>query len=322
MSEKPHTVAIGGFVVGALLIAITIVIFALGSGFGQQRDKVIMVFEGSVKGLAVGAPVTLRGVEIGQVTAIELMLDANTIELIMLVEAELRGKNIRRLGDNPDDVTDELISRGLRAQLNTQSLLTGLLYVQLDFHPEREAILVDIDSPYTQIPTIPTSLELLTRRIEDLDLAELASNLQATVEGLNAFVTNEGFQVLPDALNATLASVTALSDRLQMQLAASGPKLDGVLDSAADTLAGANEELPKISALTQKNLGVLNDAIAAFEQAMSNIDQFVAPGSATTYQLNKALRELAQASKAIQQLALTLSEQPESLLRGRSEDIP
>ena len=266
MSEKPHTVAIGGFVVGALLIAITIVIFALGSGFGQQRDKVIMVFEGSVKGLAVGAPVTLRGVEIGQVTAIELMLDADTIELIMLVEAELRDKNIRRLGDNADDVTDELISRGLRAQLNTQSLLTGLLYVQLDFHPEREAIMVDIDTPYTQIPTIPTNLELLTRRIEDLDLAELASDLQATAEGLNAFVTNEGFQVLPDALNATLASVTALSQQLQAQLAASGPKLDGVLDSATDTLTGANEELPKISALAKKNLEVLNDAIAVFEQ--------------------------------------------------------
>ena len=322
MSEKPHTVAIGGFVVGAILIAITIIIFALGSGFGQQRDRVIMVFEGSVKGLVIGAPVTLRGVEIGQVTAIELMLDPATVELIMLVEAELRGKNIRRLGENPDAVTDELISRGLRAQLNTQSLLTGLLYVQLDFHPNRQVNMADIDSPYTQIPTIPTNLELFTRRIEEMDLAELAGNLQATVEGLNAFVTNDGFRVLPDSLNSTLASVTSLSDQLRQQLAYSAPKLDVVLDSAAETLAGANTELPKITALTQKNLGVLNEAIAAFEQAMSNIDQLVAPDSATTYQLNRALRELTQASRAIQQLALTLNEQPESLLRGKSEDTP
>ena len=57
MSEKPHTVAIGAFVIGALLIAVTTVIFMLGTGIGGERSKVVMVFEGSVKGLNVGAPV-------------------------------------------------------------------------------------------------------------------------------------------------------------------------------------------------------------------------------------------------------------------------
>ncbi|MCB1708814.1 MAG: MCE family protein, partial [Halioglobus sp.] len=167
MSSKPHTVAIGAFVFGAILIAITIVIFALGSGFGQQREKVVMVFDGSVKGLVIGAPVTLRGVQIGQVTNLELMLDADTIELIMVVEAEISEKNIRRLGSNPEKVTDELIARGMRAQLKTQSLLTGLLYIQLDFHPDKPAVFVDLKSEHVQIPTIPTDLELLTRQIED-----------------------------------------------------------------------------------------------------------------------------------------------------------
>ena len=70
MSEKPHTVAIGAFIVGALLIAISGLIFIGGSGFGSDRNKVFMVFDGSVKGLSVGAPVALRGVQIGQVTDI------------------------------------------------------------------------------------------------------------------------------------------------------------------------------------------------------------------------------------------------------------
>lgn len=320
MSEKPHTVAIGGFVVGALLIAVTIVIFALGSGFGQQREKVIMVFDGSVKGLVIGAPVTLRGVQIGQVTGIELSLDSETVELIMLVEAELSGKNIRRLGNSSNNITDDLISRGLRAQLKTQSLLTGLLYIHLDFHPEREANLAEIDSDYTQIPTIPTELELLAREVEEIDVAQLAGNLQAAVEGLSAFVTDERFLALPVTLQSTLSSVSSLSDQLQTQLTASAPKLDRALESAASTLAGAEEELPKISALAEQSMQSLDQAIAAFERSMSNIDHLVAPDSATTYQLNKALRELSLASKAIQQLALTLNEQPESLLRGKSED--
>ena len=156
MSDKPNTMAIGAFVTGALLIAITTVIFALGSGFGRDSSTVVMVFEGSVKGLNVGAPVALRGVQIGQVTDIELILNADTVELIMLVEAEIRSENVRRTGTTTESLTEELISRGLRAQLNTQSILTGLLYVQLDFHPDSEINLAPIDSPYLQIPTIPT----------------------------------------------------------------------------------------------------------------------------------------------------------------------
>jgi len=320
MSEKPHTVAIGAFVVGALLIAVTIVIFALGTGFAQDREKVVMVFEGSVKGLTIGAPVALRGVEIGQVTNVELMLDSDALALIMLVEAELSGKNIKRLGDSPEDITDELIARGLRAQLKTQSLLTGLLYIQLDFHPDKRAVLADIETEYTQIPTIPTELEQLTRQIEDVDLAQVTVDLQATIHGLNAFVSNEAFQTMPTKLLDALASLNALSEQLSAQLESSGPRLDGVLDRANDTLAGARDELPKLSGLVQQNLETLKAAIGAFEQTMSNVDTLVAPDSATTVQLNKALRELALASRAVEQLAKTLDEQPESLLRGRRED--
>ena len=197
MSEQKKTVAIGAFVVGALLIAVSAVIFALGTGFGKERSTVVMVFEGSVKGLTVGAPVALRGVQIGQVTDIELILDSDTAELIMLVEAELRGDNVRRTGTNAESLTEELISRGLRGQLNTQSILTGLLYVQLDFHPDSELILADIDSPHLQIPTIPTELERLTRKLESIDFVAVATNLEEIAAGVNDFVTSQAFQDLP-----------------------------------------------------------------------------------------------------------------------------
>jgi len=322
MSEKPHNVAIGAFVAGALLIAVTMVIFALGTGFGEQREKVIMVFDGSVKGLSIGAPVALRGVQIGQVTNIELMLDADAIELIMLVEAELSEKNIRRLGTNPDDVTDELIARGLRAQLRTQSLLTGLLYIQLDFHPDNEAILADVESQYLQLPTIPTDLQVLASKLEEMDLAQLADDVQGTLKGLSAFITSDAFQAIPAGAQASLDSINTLSEQLRQQLASTGPKLDKVLDDAATTIAGANAELPRISDLVQKNLGLLNQAITGFEQTMQSVDSLVSPDSPTTYQLNKALQELTRASRAIQALATTLEQQPEALLKGKNEDTP
>jgi len=320
VSDKPHTVAIGAFVLGALLIGITFVIFALGSNFGQTRETVVMVFDGSVKGLNVGAPVALRGVQIGQVTRVELMLNGDSLDLIMLVEAQVSGENIKRLGSDTKDVTDALIARGLRAQLKTQSLLTGLLYIQLDFHPDKPPVLAPIDLEYTQIPTIPTDLELLARQMEEIDLSALAGKLEGTVNGLNAFVTNPALQTLPEELQESLAALTALSNELRGQVASSGPKLDTVLERASDTLAGANAELPRLALLAQKNLDLLSGAITAFESTMENVDSLVAPGSATAYQLNKALRELTLASRAIQQLANLLDRQPEAILRGKQED--
>ena len=318
MSEKPHTVAIGAFVVGALIIAVTAIIFIAGTGFGSDRTKVVMVFEGSVKGLNVGAPIALRGVQIGQVTDIELILDSETVELIMLVEAEFRSENIRRRGTDTDNLTDELIARGLRAQLNTQSLLTGLLYIQLDFHPDSELKLADIETDYLQIPTIPTELERLQRKIESIDFTKVASDLEATVEGLNAFVTSESFQTLPQSLQDTLASVSELSEQLQGQLQSTGPKLDRVLDGAATTIDTASEELPKLAQLIERNMLVLEEAITAFESGMREFEGLVEHDSATVYQLNRALREMALAGRALQLLAKTLEEQPEALLRGRT----
>ena len=318
MSEKPHTVAIGAFVMGTLLIAITTVIFVLGSGLGADRSKVVMVFEGSVKGLSVGAPVALRGVQIGQVTDIELILDSETVELIMLVEAEFSDDNVRRRGSSTADLTEELIQRGLRAQLNTQSLLTGLLYIQLDFHPDSAINLANIDSPHLQIPTIPTELERITRELDQVDFAAIASNLEATAEGLNSFVSSEGFQALPAELRQTLQSVNRLSDQLQVQLSSSGPRLDRVLDGAAVTVETANEELPRLATLVSANMEALENATIAFEAGMREIDGLVAPDSRTVYQLNQALQELAKAGRALQLLARTLEEQPEALIRGKS----
>jgi paraquat-inducible protein B len=322
MSEKPHTVAIGAFVVGALLIALTTIIFVLGSGIGSERARVVMVFDGSIKGLTVGAPVALRGVQVGQVTDIELILDTDNVELIMLVEAELRNDNIRRRGESEVDLTEELISRGMRAQLNSQSLLTGLLYIQLDFHPDTPVNLADIESPYLQIPTIPTGLERLQREVEAIDIAKIASDLEATVAGINAFVTNEGFQAIPGEMRESLASITALSEELQTQLRDAGPKLNRVLEGTDRTLASVDAELSHISALVKANLEVLEGAINAFQEAMSEIDGFVSADSATTHELNRALREISSAGRALQDLARTLEAQPEALIRGKSGSRP
>ena len=320
MRENPNTVAIGAFVVGAILIAIATLIFLLGSGFGK-KETVVMVFSGSVKGLNVGAPLALRGVQVGKVTKIELQLNSDQDNIIMMVEAVFDEKNIRRKGSKDVELSEELISRGLRAQLNSQSLLTGLLYVELDFHPNSPLHLVDINSPYIQLPTIPTSLERITKKLQDIDISKVAGQLESIGDGIDQFVTSKSFQGLPDNVTSTMDSLRELSAQLQEQLATTGPKLDTVLDEAAETVATANTELPKLATLVEENLRTLNNAISAVEQSMTNIDELVSPDSATLYQLNNALQEMTRAGRALQSLASTLEQQPEALIRGKRGTI-
>jgi paraquat-inducible protein B len=319
MSEKPRAVAIGAFVIGASLILLVTLLFLLGSGFGT-KEKVVMVFDGSVKGLNVGAPMTLRGVKVGEVTNIELILDSTTASVIMMVEANFNETNIRRKGSANVDLTEELISRGLRAQLNTQSLLTGLLYIELDFFPQTPLNIVDIDSPYLQLPTIPTDLERIAKKLQDIDISKLVNQMEEISNGISSLVSSEQMQRVPETLNTTLESLDKLSTQLQEQLAHTGPKLDNVLDEASATVANANAELPKITASIESNLKTLNQAIQAFEQGMTGIDDLVSPDSATVYQMNNALEEMTRAGRALQALANTLEEQPEALLRGKHGD--
>jgi paraquat-inducible protein B len=322
MSNKSNSVAIGAFIVGALTICIGAVLYISGSGLGQDRSKVVMVFDGSVKGLMVGAPIALRGVQIGSVTDISLILDTNTVDIIMMVEAEIQGKTIMRRGEASGDITEALIERGMRAQLNSQSLLTGLLYVLLDFHPNSELVLADINSPYTQIPTIPTDLERLSRQFQSIDFAEVAQNLKGMAEGLDTFITNDAFQSLPQDLQAALAAIESVSEQLSQQVQVTGPKLDTLVENAAITMQTVNTEMPGLSSSATRTLEKLDATLAEFHQTMSEINHLIGDDSSTRYELNKARRELSLAGRAMQLLAKTLEEQPEALLRGKTEDRP
>jgi paraquat-inducible protein B len=110
--------------------------------------------------------VTLRGVKIGEVTDIHVAFDERTAEFVIPVTISL---NRADLGIAKDLATranlQKLIDRGLRAQLKTQSLLTGLLYVDLVFKAESPPRYVDFETVDPQIPTAPTGLEEIMERM-------------------------------------------------------------------------------------------------------------------------------------------------------------
>ncbi|MDX1417872.1 MAG: MlaD family protein, partial [Candidatus Promineifilaceae bacterium] len=159
--KKVNPKAVGGFVVGAIILAVVAVI-VFGSGrFFQQRSENVAFFSGSLQGLRIGAPVQFRGVDIGTVKDIYIQMDPETLKSVIPVIMEIDLEHIQGLQEaeaKGESRLNELIKLGLRAQLNPQSLVTGQQAVQLTLSPDTPVNLVETDLPYGQIPTIPSRI--------------------------------------------------------------------------------------------------------------------------------------------------------------------
>jgi len=197
MNKKGNKTVIGVFVVGALiLLLVAIVVFGSGDLF-KRTNKFVLYFDGSVKGLSIGAPVMFRGVSIGTVKDISLIYDskAGTITLPVIVEIQQdRIKGAPSFGELGGD--KKMIALGLRGNLEVQSFLTGQLMISFDFYPDRPAILRGILKGYPELPTLPTSPDIF-EVMENLPIKEIATNLNDATKGINKLVNSS---VIPRSL--------------------------------------------------------------------------------------------------------------------------
>lgn len=204
MSRKANKTVIGLFVVGALvLLIIGIVVFGSGTLF-KRTNKFVLYFDGSVKGLSIGAPVTFRGVNIGTVKDISLIYDskAGTIMLPVIVEIEHgRIKGAPSFGELGGD--KKMIALGLRGKLEVQSFLTSQLMISFDFYPDKPAELRGILKPYPELPTLPTSPDIF-ELMNEMPIKEIAKNLEATAKGINRLVNSSDLQISIDEFQDTL----------------------------------------------------------------------------------------------------------------------
>ena len=194
MIRKVNKTVIGVFVVGALvLLMVAIVVFGSGELF-KRTSKFVLYFDGSVKGLAIGAPVMFRGVSIGTVKNISLIYDskAGTIMLPVIVEIEQgRIKGAPSFGDLGGD--KKMIALGLRGKLEVQSFLTGQLMISFDFYPDKPVKLRGILKQYPELPTLATSPDIL-EVMNEIPIKEIAKNLESASQGLNKLANSSGLQ--------------------------------------------------------------------------------------------------------------------------------
>jgi paraquat-inducible protein B len=233
---------VGAFVFGALALGVLGILMFAGSSLFTPRLRVVAFFQDSVAGLSVGSPVTLRGVRVGSVQNLKVYLKLPDMVPVIRVYLDIQPNQVSWTGGTGGtDLTDlELaVKSGLRAQLSTQSLVTGQVSVSLDFHPDTQATLVG-GGDALEIPTIPSDFQRIKDEIAELKLADLAEKARTALTGINQVVgeLNGKLGPLADSLRQTSDDARTTLDTTSeavRQLQRDASKTLDAVDHLADT---------------------------------------------------------------------------------------
>jgi len=321
MAKRADPKTVGLFVLGAIALGV-IALAVLGSGkLFRKTHQFVCFFDGSVNGLRIGAAVKFKGVEIGEVKNILLSLNvsggtaavanANVVKIPVVIELDegrilKRGATYINIG-NPAGMK-LAISRGLRAQLATESLLTGLLYVDLDMHPGSPArFAMEPNSTYAEIPTLPTAFEQAQ---------------SAAIKLINQ-LENAHIDELAITATQTLAAVRDLADSKDLKTAIVALKETGQsLDKTSESIRGLTQHLDReIGPMGERVQATARTADATMKKTQATLDRLddtLRPDAPLLYQANHTLADMSEAARAIRRLAEYLERNPDAVVRGRA----
>lgn len=302
MSQRANPALVGAFMLGALALGVAgITVFGSGRLF-RESTPFVCYFEGGVHGLNPGAPVKFKGVEIGSVKRILLRFEQTPGDVTIPVFIEVDADKFQRAGLEANFAPEAIkaaIDQGLRARLESESLVTGLLFVNLDFFPGSSARFVHPKGEVQEIPTLPTTIEQATLavkqildRLENIDLKKLVDSATETLDAVREVAASSEVKDAIASLDRTLASVEALSSSLDRSV---GPLTES-LAKTAERAQVLEEELRK---------------------TLDSTRSMIEPGSPLSVELQTALQEVSAAARAVRGLAETLERDPSAVVRGR-----
>ncbi len=319
--RKANPTTLGLFVVLGVMLGVVAVFLFSSRGRFHPKERSILYFDGSLKGLNPGAPVKFRGVTIGKVEHIfighnQASNDYAMPVVIAIDKTVAQSKSDRDLEIGSQERLDLLISHGFRGRLDAESLVTGVLYVSLDIldnpvPPEFHQITPE----YHEIPTVPSGVQRFLESLEHVDLPGISAKLntllahvdvslsELDVAQINAGITNvlgaaHQLVTTPDLTNAITAAKDTI-ERAQALVNRIDNRVDPLADSLTTTLSDAQKSL------------------ADLRRAIQNVSRLIGPGSSFGPDLSQALEELSNASRAVADLAEFLQRNPDALLTGR-----
>ena len=255
--------------------------------------KFVINFSESIRGLTVGAPVEFRGIQLGQVIDIQLVYDVDKENVQIPVTIELdnsrmifkdKDQSVNKLPSHKQR-TNALIARGLRSQLETGNLLTGQLYVALDFFPDAAPYVIDWNADIPELPSVHGTF------------GAVKTNVTSILKKVDSMMTQ----------------VNEFSYKLNHDLE---PEL-------SDTLKQVNLMMTQIKELSYKlnhNLEPeLAKALKQVDKTLVAMEVILKSDSPMQQDLHMTLREFTRAAESIKSLTDYLERHPESLLQGKGK---
>ena len=329
MSNKANPTVIGAFVLGAIgLVIVGLVIFGSGKLF-KKTEVHVLYFKGSVKGLTVGSPVSFRGVPIGQVSAIRMIINSETLDIDIPVLVDIdptrfqvccdeQGQLINRVKD-PDKTVNNLIKKGLRGKLAVQSLVTGQLMVDLDFYPGTPVNLVSTDSRYHEIPTIPSQMQAFLEKLQNIPIDKIAQKVSDVLDSIDDFVRTPELKGSVVALDQALKDVQHLTKNLDERIGKLFGNANATMSDARKFINNLDDEVKPLSSEIHQIGTVAQDTLQQADKVMVDLQALVGENSDVRIEALQMLREITDAMRSIKVLVQYLETHPESLLRGKSE---
>lgn len=275
-----------------------------------KKITCVLFFQGSVRGLNIGAPVEFKGIKVGVVKEIRLEFDSSdaSFQIPVLVEIEperfLTDKHADI--DAPLQTLDTLVSHGLRARLQTGSLLTGQLFVELDMHPDQPLHLVGTGKPFIELPTIPadfaqmtTSVKNILVKMEKLNIEKIGSELLGTLEGASQVMEGAEKLVNKEELVEAVEEFKSSMAFLKQILG----KLDQHIEPIAVNLGNAIGAGHKTLEKAETTLGLMGDVLS--------------PNSPFQYQMIELASDLSEMARSIRTLVDMLERHPNAIIFGK-----
>ena len=329
MTRARQALRVGLFVVAGLTLLVVAIALVLGGRVFTPGDRVVMRFTGSVYGLQVGAPVVFRGVNVGYVVDLGLARDRNG-EVTIPVTAALNQVAINTLGGasaQTSGALQTLLAQGLSARLATQSLLTGLLYVDLDLRPGLAVSALAIGG-LPDIPTLPTTIPALQAQLEGLDLRAALQDLTAIASATRQLMADPNLKStvanvaqltaeLRDLTQQVQRQVTPLSGAAQKTLSDTQHAAQA-LGQAADRFAQTAQRIDAAVAADAPLLQAFQRAAGELATTAASLRNTVGDDAELVRNLDRAAQDVARAARDLSQLTRLLERQPDALLRGRA----
>jgi paraquat-inducible protein B len=327
MSKQANKKAIGAFVVVALALAlVAIVVFGSGKFFAETSQYVAF-FQGSVKGLKVGAPVVFRGVKTGEVTKMMIYAHHGDQSYDIPVILEIEQDNFESIGPEIKDekqYLQELIKKGLRARLQLQSIVTGQLMINIDFYPNSPVNLVGTDKiavarGLMEVPTIPTPMQELEKTLEEIPLGDIVKSVTKSLEAIETLLTSEELTKSLDHFKQSMQEIRDLARHVDEKIDPLAAELDQTLKDAQTLLRKVNSHVDPLAVSIQNTVADARPAVNEVERAFANLADLTAKGSEERKQLDRTLKEFQAAARSIRLWAEYLERHPEALIRGKGK---